>query len=376
MKYRIICCTLIVFSFFSCKKREVFEVSGTIKGAEGQTLFLEKNGLDEQVAVDSVMLPLTGNFKMSVPIPSNPEFYRLRLGKNQIHLVVESNERITVSAFADSMANYRVTGSDTNVRIGNLFKIVNETNSKIRQEIENFEANKTIIPHDSLYSIVYQIVKDYKKQVTQIIAADPKSPVAYFAIFQKLIYNITPFSLSNKEDLRYYEAILTAWNIHHKKSLRTKQLHNLVTYGQESIRKENLEKFAEENSTGYININLPDKNNRIRSLSSLNGKIILLDFCSYLRLTPYDIIELRDLYSKNNKKGFEIYQVSFDKDVDYWRQTTEKLPWICVNDSSLTTAVTYNVTQLPTNYLINKDGDIIGRDIPLDAIREYLKKAN
>ena len=376
MKYRIICCTLIVFSFFSCKKREVFEVSGTIKGAEGQTLFLEKNGLDEQVAVDSVMLPLTGNFKMSVPIPSNPEFYRLRLGKNQIHLVVESNERITVSAFADSMANYRVTGSDTNVRIGNLFKIVNETNSKIRQEMENFEANKTIIPHDSLYSIVYQIVKDYKKQVTQIIAADPKSPVAYFAIFQKLIYNITPFSLSNKEDLRYYEAILTAWNIHHKKSLRTKQLHNLVTYGQESIRKENLEKFAEENSTGYININLPDKNNRIRSLSSLNGKIILLDFCSYLRLTPYDIIELRDLYSKNNKKGFEIYQVSFDKDVDYWRQTTEKLPWICVNDSSLTTAVTYNVTQLPTNYLINKDGDIIGRDIPLDAIREYLKKAN
>jgi peroxiredoxin len=376
MKYRVICYTLILFSLFSCKKREVFEVSGTIKGAEGKTLFFEKNGLDEQIAVDSVVLPLTGNFRMSVPIPSNPEFYRLRLEKNQIHLLVESNERITVTASADSMANYHVTGSDANVRIRDLFRIVNETNSKIRREMENFEANKTVIPQDSLYAIIYQIVKDYKKQVQQIIVADPKSPVAYFAIFQKLVYNITPFSLSDKEDLRYYEAISTAWNIHHKKSLRTKQLHNLVTYGQESIRKENLEKLAEENSIGYININLPDKNDRMRSLSSLSGKIILLDFCSYLRLTPYDIIDLRDLYTKNSKKGFEIYQISFDKDIAYWKKATEKLPWICVNDSSLSTAVTYNVTQLPTNYLINKEGDIIGRDIPLDAIREYLKKVN
>ncbi len=370
--YRITCCILIVFSLFSCKKKEAFEVHGTIKGAEGQVLFLEKNGLDEQTVIDSVILPETGDFTMNLPIHSNPEFYKLRLGKNQIHLVAESDKGVTISASADSMANYIITGSDANVRIRELIRIANQTNSQIRKEKEDFETQQTI-SKDSLYSVIFYIVKDYKEQVKKIIVEDPKSPVAYFAIFQKLTYNITPFTLSDKEDLKYYGAIATAWNIYHKESLRTKQLHNLVTYGQESIRKENLDKFAEENSIGYIDINLPDKNDKRFSLSSLNGKTILLDFCSYLQLTPYDIIDLRDLYSKNHKKGFEIYQVSFDKDVAYWKKTVENLPWVCVNDSSLSTAITYNVTQLPTNYLINEEGDIIGKDLSLDKVRKFLQ---
>jgi peroxiredoxin len=362
---------LIALFLFSCERKSVFEVSGAIEGAEGQVLFLEKNALDGKITLDSVVLPLTGDFLMKAPAPSDPEFYQLRLGKNLIPFAVDSTERIIISALADSMSNYQVTGSGSSIRIKELLSLVNLTNSSVRREKESFEASQTI-SQDSLYVVITDIIKDYKRQIKPVIVADPKSPVAYFALFQKLIYGITPFSLSDKDDLKYYAAVATAWNIYHKESIRSKQLYNLVTYGQESIRKENLNKFIEENSVGYIDINLPDKNGKILSLTSSDGKVILLDFCSYLHRTPYDIIELRDLYSKNREKGFEIYQVSFDKDISYWKNTVEKLPWICVNDSSFSTAVTYNVTQLPTNYLIDKEGNIVGRDLTPDVIRKYL----
>lgn len=368
---RIICCILLICSFFSCKKKNTFEVSGTITGAEGQMLFLEENALDRQLVVDSVVLPPTGEFLLKAPCSQVPEFYKLRLGKEQIHLVVESTERIIISASADSLYGYQITGSDANIRIKELYNIVRQTNDRIKKEKERYETTQDI-PQDSLYAVIVDIINDYKAHARQIIVSDMKSPAAYFAIFQKLAYNITPFSLSNKDDLKYYTALANAWNMYYKESLRTKQLHNLVTYGQETIKKEGFIQFAEEYAVGYIDISLPDRNNKMRSLASLNGNVILLDFCSYLQLTPYDIIELRDLYSKNHKKNFEIYQVSFDRDIQYWKNTVEKLPWVCVNDSSFSTALIYNVTELPTNYLIDKHGNIVGRNLTPDAIRSYL----
>jgi hypothetical protein len=369
---KVFCFFILFVSFFSCQKKKGFEISGTITGAEGQTLFLEKNSLEGKDIIDSVVLSSKGDFVMLNPRPDKPEFYNLRLGKNQIFLAIDSTERITISASADSFRNYRITGSDANRQLKNLFVYVNKANTKIEEEV--MLHNKHQLHQDSLYILLENIITDYKKEAKRIIISDPTSPAAYFALFQKLIYDITPFSLADKEDLKYYAAVATAWNFCNKGTLRARQLKDLVTYGQEPIKQGSIGNSTESSLVGYIDINLPDKDDNIRSLVSFTGNVILVDFCSYFQYEPYRIIELRDLYTKNREKGFEIYQISYDKDIEYWKTVAGTFPWTCVNDSKLSTAIIYNVNKLPTNYLIDRKGNIIGKNVTMEAVHKFMEK--
>jgi hypothetical protein len=73
-------------------------------------------------------------------------------------------------------------------------------------------------------------------------------------------------------------------------------------------------------------------------------------------------------YNTYKSKGFEIYQVSLDRSKILWEGAIEqdKLPWINVSDLRYTDsypARVYNVQKIPANYLISRDGEIIGKDL-------------
>ncbi|MFR9578313.1 MAG: thioredoxin family protein, partial [Rikenellaceae bacterium] len=93
--------------------------------------------------------------------------------------------------------------------------------------------------------------------------------------------------------------------------------------------------------------------------------------------------ELKEIYKKHHSDGFEIYQVGVDTSKIAWVSSIQKqrLPWISVSDlkgAGSPTVGIYNVTQLPSNILISKEGEIIGRDIFGDelsaAIDREMKK--
>ncbi|MBQ1978319.1 MAG: AhpC/TSA family protein, partial [Alistipes sp.] len=55
----------------------------------------------------------------------------------------------------------------------------------------------------------------------------------------------------------------------------------------------------------------------------------------------------------------------------------QQLPWISVSDlrGLASTAVgTYNVTKLPTSFLIDKNGTIVGRDIRGEELEKKLQQ--
>ena len=47
--------------------------------------------------------------------------------------------------------------------------------------------------------------------------------------------------------------------------------------------------------------------------------------------------------------------------IHFWKFSCENLPWVCVHETDGTTTGIYNVTTLPTFFLVNRDNEIVMR---------------
>jgi thiol-disulfide isomerase/thioredoxin len=112
------------------------------------------------------------------------------------------------------------------------------------------------------------------------------------------------------------------------------------------------------------------------ALSSLKGKMVLLDFwaswCGPCRMeNPHVVnayVKYKDQKFKNGK-GFTIYSVSLDQNKDAWIKAIvkDKLDWpYHVSDLGgwqSRPAAMYGVNSIPANFLIDGDGVIVARGL-------------
>ena len=73
---------------------------------------------------------------------------------------------------------------------------------------------------------------------------------------------------------------------------------------------------------------------------------------------------LADVYRKYKAQGLEIFQVGIDTEEFQWRQSAVNLPWITVYDPlgvESRNLASYNVTQVPLTYIIDRKGEIVER---------------
>ena len=121
--------------------------------------------------------------------------------------------------------------------------------------------------------------------------------------------------------------------------------------------------------TNFPDVELPDMFGRKVRLSSLQGKVVLVDFWS-AELGNNNAInaELKPVYAKYADRGFEIYQIGVDVSKDIWINAVQEqqLPWISVCDfrgSNSPALGLYNVQKLPSNFLIDRKGIVVARDL-------------
>jgi peroxiredoxin len=125
-------------------------------------------------------------------------------------------------------------------------------------------------------------------------------------------------------------------------------------------------------------IELPSPAGDNLKLSDLKGKVVLIDFwASWCGPCRKENPNVKKLYSKYNRKGFEIFGVSLDSDKARWVKAIndDGLEWLHVSDLRKWQSVAakeYSVSAIPQTFLIDRDGTIIARGLRGAALESKL----
>lgn len=364
-----------------CTNEEKFTIRGHVEGGKGKKIYLSNVGITENSLLDSIKIGNDGSFEFKQPRPECYDFYRLQLEKSgrQITIAIDSTECVTVTttaaAFADSC---KIEGSEESNRIMELATLESALQAQVDALIKNSspEIGKT-------RETIFQLIHEFKQNICkEYIASAPDTPSAYYALFLRL--NNAPLydPMHNRFDSRCFSAVATSLNNTHPHSTRAMHLYNIAIKGIKATKPVKRDTLYIEpttvNSTGLFEIKLPNIDGDSISLSSLKGKAVLLDFTVYgdAKISSRNL-QLREIYDKYKSRGFEIYQISFDNDEHFWKNSADNLPWICVRDEagfSSYNAVLYRIAKIPTFFLINRANEVVLRDEQIEDLNKSIEK--
>ena len=365
--YKVFICLAACALLWSCSNQK-FKVEGRIDGAAGETLYLEHNGILRTTPLDSVKVAKDGSYSLKAVRPEYPDFYRLRIKNKTITFAIDSTETIAIRGDLQHFATgYTVENSYASEQI----KDLRVSLIGIQNKLAGLNDLKDAKEQEQKAAEIDADLQRHKELAHKIIMENPRSTAAYFALYQQIggRYIFSPFV---QEDYPYWAAVATAYHTYMPQYDRSKNIYNFVL---DALReKQNTQKQAvlselmnSEQAAGYIDIVLPDRYGNEVRLSDYEGQVVLIDFSTYEAQESIDYtFALRDLYNKYHARGLEIFQISLDRNKLLWESSTENIPWVCVRDDdgpATRYANLYNVTQLPTTFLMDKEGNVIARSL-------------
>jgi hypothetical protein len=364
--------SLMLIILAGCSDRNSILIEGSYKNGDHKKIYLDRIDVDTYVRIDSAKIRKNGNFRIKLTA-SEPEFYQLGFSKSDfITLLTEPGERIKVIFPGKYLSeNYDVKGSpgteklkyldlalaDSKRKLDSL-KIVYDSLSKA----PGFEQKEPVITNEYL-----KVIKEQRKKSIEFILANLNSFASIKALYQKIDENNNV--LYEQRDLQFFKLVSDSLNFHYPNSKQAKALKKDFEKGMNQMFLNQLETAAKSAPEIKLDPDLKDISGKRIALSSFKGKYILL--CFWVSSSEDCVAEnlmFKPLYQKYKSKGFEIYQISLDENESTWKKAIrfDELPWISVREDDPGNPVNarlYNIQELPANYLYDKQGNIIGKDL-------------
>jgi len=361
MKKIIIILTAVV-ALWGCNQAPKYEIQGHLDGANTGTVYLSQQQEGKIVHVDSAEIK-NGDFTLSGTL-EHPDIYYLQVkDKRGALLLFMENNKLKVTGNVDSLWLAKAEGS----------------------------------PYQDDYNAYQELLKPYEDQYRALYGQWQQAKMTgNNALAQKIE---DEYDSLNKSQQQLDEKFIQD----HPHSLVSPYLLRSMAYNMEG---DEMQKYLDEMDTSFNNITfvkelqdwadakkrvavghkapdfaLADTSGNTVELSSLLGEgYLLIDFwaawCSPCRQENPNLVKT---YQKYHDKGFDIIGVSLDQDRNAWLGAIQKdgLPWTQV--SALQgwqdeTAKLYAVRSIPSNFLLDKDGIIVGRNLRGDDLKKKLSE--
>ena len=365
-----------------CKNNSV-RISGTlINPAKGNYIYLDELMSNEVKTIDSVKIPDNGTFSFKKEIKS-PAFYLLKINdRNFLTMLLAPGEKMNMISNYDSL-NYpiSVTGSKGTELMNEYNKKLRNTISKLsglsniyRQNINNPKLPQVIESLDSIAQTYLEEINSYTKKY---IDDNLTSLVSLIALYQQVAPNA--YVLNPAKDYNYYLKVDSSLSLLYRDYEPVKTLHEQVKELLNGADSKDPNSASAAAGAEAPEIILPSPAGDTIKLSSTRGSVVLLDFwaswCSPCRLESPNLVKAYDMY---HRKGFQIYQVSLDKTKDAWVKGIEDDQlgkWIHVSDIQYwnsKAAKLYKIESIPSNFLLDKEGRIIAKNLRGVALQNKL----
>lgn len=336
--FSLLIISIFYFSFVSFSQQKV-TIKGEIKEKNSFQNVILTNLISEE-KLDSCKLSSNSTFKISATI-AKQGFYKLVFSKDfYVLLVLVPGENVEITIDENGFYQPKIIGSPNSALI---YEITNKLNS--------YEVK--------LRELQAQIEKEKQEYLKKTIQENLKSLSCM--IFLENLDVENNYDLLKKLDESLYKT--------HSDNFLVSELHQNLS---------NIEILKE----GQLapDINLSNTDGKKIKLSSLRGKVVLIDFwASWCGPCLREVPNLRKAYEKYKTKGFDIYSVSLDIQKDKWEKAIEKhrMNWNHVSDlkgweSPL--VHTYGIKGIPFTVLIDKDGKIIAKMLRGEEIIKILDK--
>ncbi len=359
----------------SCHSSTV-KISGRFVGSETKNLYLEQVSTLKQSIIDTATLSDDGSYHFELKnVAPTPSLYNLVCEGERIPLLLAGGDRVDVSSMGSVLRNYTVSGSEESELLRSFYQDFVGGARKLDDIAEKVNANLSKEERD-------QFIRAYSDEYYRIRQAQLKFIIehkanlaAIYALYQRLPGDTHLFS--DDSDVVYFRTVAEAVKENYPESQYLLSLESEIARMEARISL--TEKITE---AGYPDLEMSNIYGKKIRLSSLTGKVVLLDFwtaeAGNSNVLNAELKEIYKQYSKANTP-FEVYQVSLDTSKAAWITAVQEqqLPWISVSDlrGRASTAVGfYNVQRLPSNYLIDKNGSIVAKDIYGDQLKQKLSE--
>ncbi len=332
MKKSTVLFTLVAALFLcGCRSSKV-KISGRFVGNEAKTVYLEQVTPLAQSIIDSTLLDAQGNYRFLLKTaPQSPALYNIVYNGERIPLFLAAGDRVEVGSVGNVVRNYTVAGSEESELLRRFYQAFVTGAQNLDKLAQRFsEAGLTEAARQSLikeYTTEYYRIR---REQLHFIIEHKASLAAVYALYQRLPGDTYLFN--GDSDVVYFRTVAEALEQSHPESPYLQSLLAEITRMDARI---NLSSHITE--TGYPDLEMSDIYGKKIRLSSLLGKVVLLDFWS-AELGNSNALnaELKEIYAKyaHANTPFEVYQVAIDTSKPAWITAVQEqqLPWISVSD--------------------------------------------